>query len=437
MNEATTVTTQTAAAPVEADKGGRMFAPFEWMVALRYVRPRRSTGFVSVLAVLSFLGVMLGVAQLIVVMSVMNGFRKELLDKIIGVNGHVFIQAAETPLTDYDEVTSRVAKVKGVTIVLPMVEGQALASSPYQSSGVLVRGVRENDLKRLPGIAGNVKLGALDDFDKEGGVAIGQRLADQLSLRIGDSITLVSPKGAQTPFGTAPRIKSYPVNAIFQIGMSEFDGTFVYMPLEEAQSYFNKDGEATLVEAFVQDPDRMDAVRAELDATIGRPAILTDWRQRNRTFFDALSVERSVMFMILTMNIIVSALGIISGLVMLVKDKGRAIGVLRTMGATRGAVMRVFLIIGAAIGVAGTAAGVAIGLLIARNLEAIRTFLNKVFGLNLFPKDLYFLSHLPSEVRSADVMWVVLLAVGLSFLATLYPSWRAARLDPVEALRYE
>ena len=434
---ATTGEAQAATAPAAAGSASRPFAPFEWAVALRYLRPRRSTGFVSVLAVLSFLGVLLGVAQLIVVMSVMNGFRKELLDKIIGVNGHLFVQAAETPLTDYQEVVDRLAKVKGVTIVLPMVEGQALGSSPYQSSGVLVRGVRESDIKRLPGVGNGVQLGTLDGFETNGGVAIGQRLAEHLSLRVGDSLTLVSPKGAQTPFGTAPRIKSYPVEAIFRIGMSEFDATLVYMPLEEAQLYFNREGEANLIEAFVEDPDRMDEVRGRIEAALGRPAILTDWRQRNKTFFDALAVERSVMFIILTMNIIVSALGIVSGLIMLVKDKGRAIGVLRTMGATRGAVMRIFLLIGAGIGVAGTAAGVAIGLAIARNLEPIRTFLNRVFGLNLFPKDLYFLSHLPSDVRAGDVFGVMALALGLAFLATLYPSWRAARLDPVEALRYE
>lgn len=429
----------TEAARAARDPGlkARVFAPFEWMVAFRYLRPRRSSGFVSLLAILSFLGVMLGVAVLIVVMAVMNGFRKELLDKIIGVNGHVFIQAVETPLTDFDEVVGRVAKAPGVTIVLPMVEGQALASSPYGSSGVLLRGVRENDVKRLPGIGANVRLGTLDGFDESGGVAIGARLADHLSLRIGDNLTLVSPKGAQTPFGTAPRIKSYPVVAIFQIGMSEFDGTFVYMPFTEAQLYFNKENEASVIEAFVANPDRMDQTRGEIDAIIGRPVMLTDWRQRNKTFFDALAVERSVMFLILTMNILISSLGIVSGMVMLVKDKGRAIGVMRTMGATRGAVMRVFLVIGASIGVTGTVVGTALGVVVAKNLDPIRNGLNSLFGLNLFPKDLYFLSHLPSDIRTADVAFIAGLALGLSLLATLYPSWSAARLDPVEALRYE
>ena len=264
------------------------FSAFEWMVALRYLRARRAQGFVSVIAGFSFLGIMLGVATLIVVMSVMNGFRKELLDKIVGINGHVFLQAVETPLNDYDAVVTRVAKVPGVTIVLPMVEGAAGVSSPYNQSGALVRGVRESDLKRLPGISGNIKQGTIDGFDGSGGVAIGQRLAENLSLQIGDSISILIAKGAQTPFGVAPRIKAYPVVAIFQIGMSEFDSTFVYMPIEEAQLFFNKEGEASVIEAFVDKPDAMDDIRAKIDASIERPMIMTDWRQRNKTFFDAL-----------------------------------------------------------------------------------------------------------------------------------------------------
>ena len=410
---------------------------FEWTVALRYLRGRRARAFVSEIAGFSFLGISVGVATLIVVMSVMNGFRHELLDKIVGINGHVFLQGVETPLSDYDAVDGRLAVVPGVKLVIPMIEGAAAVSSPYNQAGALVRGIRETDLKRLPGIEGHVTLGTLDGFDAAGGVAIGQRLAESLALRVGDTISVLTAKGPQTPFGTAPRIKSYPVAAVFQIGMSEFDSSFVYMPLSEAQSFFGKDGEATVIEAFVDDPDHMDAVRAKLDAVVGRPMIMTDWRQRNKTFFDALNVERNVMFLILALIVLVAALNIISGLIMLVKDKSPDIAILRTMGATRGAILRIFLITGTAIGVAGTFAGLLLGILVARNIEHIRNGLNWLLNTNLFPSELYFLSHLPSRIEPGDVVAVVGMTILLSLLATLYPSWRAATLDPVEALRYE
>lgn len=417
--------------------GAKAFSPFEWMIALRYLRARRSQGFVSVIAGFSFAGIMLGVATLIVVMSVMNGFHIELMNKIIGINGHVFLQGVERPLDDYDEVTERIRKVKGVTLALPMVEGAAGVSSPYQQTGALVRGIREADIKRLPGISNNLRLGTLDSFDTLGGVAIGQKMAETLSLRIGDNITILTAKGAATPFGVAPRMKSYPVVAIFQIGVTEFDGLFVYMPLEEAQAFFNKEGEASVIEAFVDQPERMDDIRLVLDRAVQRPMIMTDWRQRNKSFFDALKIERTVMFFILTLIVLVAALNIISGLTMLVKDKSRDIAILRTMGATRSAIQRVFLITGAAIGISGTIAGFLLGLVVAHNLEPIRLFLNRLLGMNIFDPTFYLLSRLPSVVQMSDVVSVVLLSLSLSVLATIFPSRRAAKLDPVDALRYE
>lgn len=415
----------------------RPFAPFEWLVAFRYLRARKAQRSISVIAGFSFLGIVLGVAALIVVMSVMNGFRHDLMEKMIGLNGHMFLQGVETPLTDYEAVTERVSKVPGVTLALPLVEGQAFASSPYGSSGVLVRGIKANDLMRLPGVAGHIIQGTLDGFDTGEGVIVGSKLAEKLSLRIGDQVTIIAPHGAETPFGVTPRMKSYPVAGIFQIGMSTFDSTFIFMPLAEAQTFFNADGQANVIEVYVADPDNMDAARKAIEPAAQRPMIATDWRQLNRSFFDVLAVEANVMFAILALIVLVAALNIISGLIMLVQDKARAIAVLRTMGATRGAVMRIFLITGATIGVVGTFVGLILGLVVAWNVEPIRRFLAWATGENLFPSEFYFLSQLPSRVEPHDVMWVVTLALVLSILATIYPSWRAARLDPVEALRYE
>ncbi len=414
----------------------RAFARFEWMLAGRYLRTRRRDGFVSVIAGFSFLGIMLGVATLIVVMAVMNGFRKELLDKIVGVNGHIFLTAIERPLHDFEAVTAKLKTVKGVTNAVAMVEGQALASSPYGQSGVLVRGLSQASIQSISHIANNIRNGELLGFDEAGGVAIGRRLAESLSLRSGDSITLIAPRGATTPFGTAPRIKAYPITAVFEIGMSEFDGTFVFMPLAEAQAYFNRENDVNVIEVFVENPDKTQEVRDRIEKDPPRPLLLTDWRQRNRTFFSALEVERNVMFLILTLIILVAALNIVSGLIMLVKDKGEDIAILRTMGATRGAVLRVFLITGAAIGIVGTFAGFLLGVTFANNIQSVMQAVTWISGANLWDPTVRFLSDIPAAIDWREVIAVVSIALVLSLLATLYPSWKAARLDPVEALRY-
>jgi lipoprotein-releasing system permease protein len=413
------------------------FAPFEWLLSGRYLRARRREGFISVIAGFSFLGIMLGVATLIIVMAVMNGFRKELLDKILGLNGHLLVQPLESPLTDWKDVADRISGVQGVKLAAPVVDGMALASSPFNASGAFVRGIRAEDLNNLSSIAKHIRQGTLEGFDEGQGVAIGRRLADQLSLHAGDSVTLVAPRGAVTPMGTTPRIKPYKVAAVFEIGMSEYDSTFVFMPLKEAQAYFNRANDVTAIEVYTNNPDRIDVFRKLVTESAGRPVFLVDWRQRNSTFFNALQVERNVMFLILTLIVLVAALNIISGLIMLVKDKGADIAILRTMGATQGAIMRVFLITGAAIGVVGTLTGFLVGVLVCMNIESIRQFLSWVTNTELFSPELYFLSKLPAEIDVAETSAVVIMALTLSFLATLYPSWRAARLDPVEALRYE
>ena len=350
--------------------GTHAFAPFEWMLSLRYLRARRKEGFISVIAGFSFLGIMLGVMTLIIVMAVMNGFRQELLEKILGLNGHLLIQPLESPLTDWQAVAERVSKVPGVRLAAPIVEGQALASSPFNASGVLVRGIRAADLNKLSSIAENIQPGGtLNNFDEGQGIVIGVRLAEQLSVRAGDNLTLVAPRGAVTPMGTTPRIKSYKIAAVFKVGMSEYDAAFVFMPLTEAQAYFNRAGDVTAIEVYTDSPDKVDSYQRAINETAGRPIYMINWRTRNATFFNALQVERNVMFLILTLIVLVAALNIVSGLIMLVKDKGTDIAIMRTMGATQGAIMRIFLITGASIGVVGTVVGFLLGTIVCMNVE--------------------------------------------------------------------
>ena len=425
-----------AAAPKPAGAGP--FSLFERMVAWRYLRSRRKETVISVIASISFLGIMLGVATLIIVMAVMNGFRAELLTRILGMNGHIILQPVDTPLEDYAAVADRINGVAGVKYAIPLIEGQTLASGSIGAgTGALVRGIRGEDLGKIQLVAGNIRAGSIVGFDTSEGVAIGKRMADNLGLALGDLITLVSPEGDVTAFGTTPRVKAYPVVAIYEVGMSEYDASIIFMPLPEAQLYFNAEGRAQSIEIYLDDPDAVDSLRGPLEAAAQRPVFLSDWRQRNQTFFSALQVERNVMFMILTLIVLVAALNIISGLIMLVKDKGRDIAILRTMGATRGSVMRIFMMTGAAIGVTGTIAGVILGIVVCLNVESIRQFFSWLSGTVLFNPELYFLSRLPAQMDIGETLSVVLMALGLSFLATLFPAWRAAKLDPVEALRYE
>ncbi|MBO33231.1 MAG: lipoprotein-releasing system transmembrane subunit LolC [Rhodospirillaceae bacterium] len=414
-----------------------MIKAFEWMVAMRYLRARRQEGFISVIAWFSLLGIMLGVATLIIVMSVMNGFRQELLTRILGVNGHLSVYSDTHILKDYENLAAKISQTEGVIKVTPIIEGQVMASANGQATGAMVRGMRLIDIKRRPILADNIKKGGLEDFKGSDKVLIGTRLARNLSLRIGDKITLISPKGNMTAFGTVPRMKAYRIAAVFNVGMHEYDSSFIFMPLPTAQKYFKLLKAVNYLDVVIAHPDEARQRGREVWRKIGRQGRIYDWQQTNSSFFNAIQVERNVMFLILTLIIVVAAFNIISSLIMLVKDKGRDIAILRTMGATRGMIMRIFLISGASVGVIGTLAGFALGLAFAENIEMIRQWIQGLTGTDLFAAEIYFLSQLPAVVDPTEVTYVVLMGLGLSFLATIYPSWRAARLDPVEALRYE
>jgi lipoprotein-releasing system permease protein len=423
---------------VEHSPSAPPFSAFERMVAWRYLRARRKESVVSVIAAFSFIGIMLGVAALIIVMAVMNGFRSELISRILGVNGHMVISSADDPLKDYADMSERFTKIPGVRLAIPYIDGQVLAEGKGQNnSGALVRGIRPDDLNKLKLVSGNIREGDLVGFATGDGIAIGSRLAAQLGVGAGDSITLLSPDGDVTPMGVNPRVKAYKIAAVFEVGMSEYDASIIFMPFDEAQAFFNADGIAQSIEVFIDHPDMVDDMRPLIEKAAGKQIFITDWRERNRTFFSALSVERNVMFMILTLIVLVAALNIISGLIMLVKDKGSDIAILRTMGASSGAVMRIFFMTGAAIGIVGTLAGVVLGIIVCLNVERIREFFSWISGTTLFNPELYFLSQLPAEMNFGETMSVIVMALVLSFIATIFPAWRASRLDPVQALRYE
>ncbi|HEX4195064.1 MAG TPA: lipoprotein-releasing ABC transporter permease subunit [Stellaceae bacterium] len=413
-----------------------MFGTLERLIAFRYLRARRQEGFISVIAIFSLTGIALGVATLIVTMAVMNGFRAELLGRILGFNGHINVYAAQGPLTNYDDLAATIRKLQGITSATPMIQGQVMSTAGNQSSGALVRGMSLDDLKRQALIADNLSPGALDNF-KDNNVIIGYRLAQTLGIRPGGSITLISPQGSATVFGTVPRIKTYTVAGTFNVSMYEFDSAFIFMPLDTAQTYFNVDNAVTTIEVKVANPDRVKAYDLELFQALGGKVKLSDWEQSNLSFFNAVEVERNVMFLILTLIILVAAFNIISSMIMMVKDKGRDIAILRTMGATRGTILRIFILAGASVGFVGTFIGFVIGVEFATHIEAIRRFIQAIIGTDLFSAEIYFLTQIPARVDPYEVGTVVAMAFGLSFLATIYPAWRAAQLDPVEALRYE
>jgi len=414
-----------------------MASRLEWMIAARYLRPQRQEGFISVIAGFSLIGIALGVATLIVVMAVMNGFRAELLDRILGLNGHLIVQQTGGKTGDFDALARSLANVEGVNRATPIVEGQAMAMANGVASGALVRGIRPRDLRDRPIIADKILRGSLREFEGKDAVVIGGRLARKLGLVIGDTITLVAPQGNVSPLGTLPRTRGYRVVGTFEVGMYEYDSTFVFVPLEAAQIFFRLRDGVTAVEVMLEDPEDLAIARQRIFEAASHPVRIFDWQQTNSHFFTALQVERNVMFLILTLIILVAAFNIVSSLIMLVKEKGSDIAILRTMGATKFTVMRIFFLCGTSIGVLGTLTGFVLGTSFASNIDIVRVWLEGLTGTELWAAEIRFLSHLPAKIDSGEVVMVVAMGLGLSMLATIYPAWRASRLDPVEALRYE
>ncbi|MEA2791805.1 MAG: lipoprotein-releasing system permease protein [Acetobacteraceae bacterium] len=417
-----------------------MFGPFERMVAGRYLRARKGERFVSIIAIFSLVGIALGVATLIVVTSVMTGFQVELVSRILGVNGHITVEAyAGQKLDNYQPLVTQIGGIDGVASATPVLDGQALLSTDRGGArGGLVRGISLDDMRALHPISDHIVAGSLADFTGDDAIVVGVTLANTYRLRIGDPLTLISPEGAATAFGTIPRVRAYKVVAIFDAGLSDYNSSVVFLPLPAAQVFFQKPNAVTGIEIRLHDPDAVNLVGQALAPLLqGRQVYARDWRHANDTIIGVLQVQKDTMFIVLGMIVLVAAFNVVSSLIMLVKDKRADIAVLRTIGASSFAVMRIFLMCGAFVGVSGTLIGTIIGVVFCRNIVAVQHFVEQLTGGRVFDASVFMLTELPDKVDWADVTRVVALGLILSLLATLYPSWRAARTDPVEALRHE
>ena len=419
---------------IKSNKQTRPFASFEWKIAFRYLRSKKKEGFISIISLFSLVGIMLGVATLIIVLAVMNGFRSELLDKILGINGHITIQSYSSDIAFYDQIQDDIELIDNVYSVVPTIYSQVMVSSGEQTAGAIVKAIDYNDISNIPKIDQSLDL---DSYSEIEGLLIGSGMSRNLMLGMGDTLTLISPKGSQTPFGTTPRIKSYPITGIFNIGMSEYDSNFVYMPLKEAQKYFSKKDKVNTIEVFLRKPEELDPALIKIREIVDGVGYVSSWKEQNKTFFTALEVERDLMFIIVSLIVLVAGLNIISSLIMLVKDKNSDIAILRTIGASKSSIIRIFFISGSSIGVAGTTLGVIIGVIFCKKIDAIRLFISKITGTELFSPEMYYLAKLPAEIDNYELLSVITMALSFSILASIYPSWKASKIDPVEVLRNE
>lgn len=416
-----------------------MFSKLEFLIALRYLKSKRKEGFISVIAIFSFVGIMIGVATLIVVMSVMNGFRFELVNRILGINSHLTVYSHAHQIADYDKLLGEIKKIDGVKFANPLVESQAMLSVQGKNAGGMVKGVKLEDLKNKKLIAENITAGNIENLTNKNAVIIGSAVAQNLNLKMGDALKIISAETSETIIGAIPRIKTYEVAGVFESGLYEYDSTTVFTNFEMAQIHFRFPESISAIEIFAQDPTKIEEIKLRLfDILVNYPNLYaTDWQQANASFIDALKVESTVMFMILALIILVAAFNIISSMIMLVNDKNKNIALLRTLGMSKFGVMRIFLICGSSIGVVGTFLGFVIGVLFSANINAIKRFLESATDTSLFNPTIYFLSNLPSKIFVSDVVLIVGMALILSFLATLYPAYKASKANPAELLRYE
>ena len=415
-----------------------MFTPLERLLAFRYLRSRRSEGFISVIAWFSFAGITLGVATLIIVMSVMNGFRAELVNRILGLNGHLGISSTlANGIDDYETLTSYIAQNPNIMAATPQIESQVLVSANNVTIGAVVRGVIWSDLAIRAPLWDSITDEIITRFRDDKAILIGKTMARNLNLAQGDSITLLAPKGRTTAFGSIPTRQSFIIGGIFDVGMHEYDSSFVFMPLPAAQKFFSMPDRVSGIELYINEPDDAPIVKAEMTRILPEKTAVFDWMDRNRNFLNALQVERNVMFLILTLIILVAAFNIISSMIMLVRSKNADIAVLRTMGLGRTSLLKIFLLTGTSIGIIGTIVGSLLGLLFCWNIEGIKSFIENLTGSELFSAEIYFLSKLPAVVEPTEVGVVIVMTLTLSLLASLYPAWRACAIAPAEVLRYE